>query len=200
MALAEDLIRGAGRFGKKAGSFGKKAAVGVPAALAIGVGTAIYKSHPLKGAVNTALDMTYSTPDFDGKEADNVMIGRNITFSQMFPSLTFFDPSIIPTHNLRQALHSRSLGDISAPNHLHGGQLGDYDSQGRPEMNYFNQRSIMGNMSNNAYNDTSEKNGLLSNRNNAYALGREFRPAPARPSLNANGDMVFGMYNNRQGQ
>lgn len=59
-------------------------------AIAAGVGSAIAGQHPLRGAIDNAMDMAFYDPlqedqGIRGRDYDNMILGRDIGFGEIFP-------------------------------------------------------------------------------------------------------------------
>ena len=95
---ATKVGREAAGISKRAGSWYGAAMLG---AAAIGAGTAIAGHHPLRGIVDNAMDMAFYDPLMEdqgvrGRDYDNMILGRDIGFGEMFPAPTIFGMSVNP--------------------------------------------------------------------------------------------------------
>jgi len=166
-------------------------------AAALGAGTAIAGHHPLQGIVDNAMDVAFYDPmqedqGIRGRDYDNMILGRDIGFGEMFPAPTVFGTNI---------LNPKAMNVPFMP--FNGYQLSSINSQGfknaaAAEKNEIRMNRFIGGQLASARQDISSTgytdSDLWVAQNYGYA--DKYRPSAYR-GPNVSGDLVFGLNNMR---
>lgn len=164
---------------------------------AVGVGAALNSLSPLDGARDMALDVAYGTPEWDGAQADNLLIGRDVGFRELLgdriPGNSLIPTMPSPIRDIRDALTAENLENAGSMTQLDNGQWVSeaWGGDGTLGAN----GGIRAQLATQAYNDFSDK-GYVQDEYASMVTGNPYRRKHA--TTYASGDMVFGLYNGRR--
>ena len=151
------------------------------ASIAGGAALGVAQTNPLKNTVSASMDFV-----FGDENADNVIMGRDIGFSSLFPIVPQFDwmpavPDIVPEYlelgNWAHGINMMRKNPQIARDAFTGGKT-PYDRTFAAAMRNVDQ----------GYTDTPYVNSIY-----------PYNPGTRRTGVAASGDMIFGMYNTRMG-
>ena len=162
-----------------------------------GAAMAVNSMNPSEGAVDMGLDLAYGTPEWDGAQADNLLIGRDVRFRELFGSIIPGN-DLIPTtphpiRDFRDALTAESLENAAAMTQLDNGQYVSEAWGGDGTLGAGG--GMRAQIATQAYSDFTEK-GYVQDEFASMVSGNPYRRKHA--NTYASGDMVFGLYNGRR--
>lgn len=195
-SAGKEISRSAGRFG----NIGKYYGAGMAAAIPIGAGAAIYNQHPVQGAINNFEDMAFYDPYLEdagiqGRDVDNMILGRDIRFGDIFDLPLVNDPR---KWNVGGLPSMRQLEDAFAPQNI--SNLASYNKVQDKTLalaaNKYDTEYAR------AYGNDAPYRGGGSDPYWDQAFGIPYTDDGVNNSMTrggaASGDIVFGMYNKRR--
>lgn len=157
---------------------GLKRKLGTAAAIGLGMGAAVYSSHPLRGARDLTMDAMFSTPELEaqgvnGSDIDNMVLGGDMSPSELFglPSLPH------PIRALKRAFSTENITSAGA---------------------YYKGLDRIEGMKMNAWNRVNREVNERGASTDEFWAGQFGLPYRAGVnSVYSDGSMVFGAYNRR---
>jgi hypothetical protein len=180
---AQKVVQSSRRNAGKVTKFGAmSSAVGMAAAVPIGIGAAIATAHPFQGAVNLAMDGLLYDPYLEseygikGSDVDNAVLGRDIGFGELL-----YNP-LTTAKNWGTAFSMDNIKNTQT-------HYSNLDKTQKMSMDAYERN--MNNVS---------TIGRAKDEDWAEIYDLPYTPAVTRGGTYANGSMVMGMYNGRHGR